>query len=84
MNLTINTKFNIGDEVYCLTCYDGVHSAINCAYEVMGIEICIKPEPTVYYNVYMKDISMMGSYAEDRLFTTYEECVQWCNKHNCN
>lgn len=83
MDINIKTKFNIGDKVYCFTCYDGIHSAINCAYEIVDIEVCIKTKPIIYYDVRMTDLSMVGSYAEDRLFATYDECVQWCNKHNC-
>lgn len=83
MDINIKTKFNIGDKVYSFTCYDGVHSAINCAYEVVSAEIHIGKTLAIYYDVLMTDLLMVGSYAEDNLFATYEECVQWCNEHNC-
>lgn len=80
MTLNIDTKFNIGDTVYSPECYE-VYWANNRPYVITDIFIKIAHNRTsITYRIIQDQLTDVVS--ENFLFSTYEECKQWCGEQN--
>ena len=80
MELTVKTKFNIGDVVYVIDHY---------------YELYARKEPRIITDIFIcgntKHIGVRYELTgngdtdvipEEWVFATYEECVKWCKDHN--
>lgn len=80
MQITIATKFNVGDVVYIVDHYYDFY-ANHKPYVVQDVLIDINSRRThIQYEVEQDD--MMYRVPEDWIFATYEECAKWCEEHN--
>ena len=85
MNVSINTKYNIGDEVwfadyiydtFCPCEYSGKIYEIN-------IEITFTQMQVLYWvSAECGERHIYEEYPENVCFATYEECTKWCKEHN--
>ena len=85
MNVSINTKYNIGDEVWFADyVYDTFYP---CKYsgkiteidiEVANEQICV----LYWVSVECDGYRIYEEYSEDVCFGTYEECTKWCENRN--
>lgn len=80
MTITIETKFDIGDEVYIADHhYD--FFALKQPYAITDVSVQSSRYGTnIIYRVKREDIE--HSIPESWAFATYEECLKWCNTHN--
>lgn len=80
MNIVINTKYSIGDAIYCAEiCRE--YWANNRPYQVVGINIHINDHTMkIVYNI--EQDRLVTSISETFLFSTYEECLKWCEEKN--
>ena len=81
MDLTIKTKFNIGDIVYAPECYE-IYWANNIPYVVTDIFIKVARNRSVVITYRLLQDELTDVVSENFLFATYEECKQWCNEQN--
>lgn len=80
MKITLETKFNIGDQVYLAETYRE-YWANSKSYTVVGIKYYINEHTSkTLYNIEQGELK--DSVSETLLFATYDECVQWCKEHN--
>ena len=77
MDINIKTKFNVGDEVYIPMLYQDFY-AHKTPQIIEGIRIDIQDKTRI---TYLLD-GEWRKVSEDRIFATYEECRQWCDKNN--
>lgn len=81
MTLTFNTKFNIGDTVYCAECYHDYCFAEHDPYTITSITTCTTESgSSMYYNITRNGVTIRCS--EGWLHQTYEECTKWCEEQN--
>ena len=72
----INIKFNVGDKVYLAETYHE-YWANSKPYTIVGINFHMNEHTSkLIYTIEQDD--MVTSVSEKLLFTTYEECKQWC------
>ena len=85
MNINIETKFNIGDDVWIASyCYDTYYPSKH-PFKVNEINIEVdSSQLIVYYWGTMETVDWtdVSKYAESACFSTYEECTKWCEEHN--
>lgn len=85
MNINVETKFNVGDEVWVADYfYDTVYPSKH-TFKVSEINIEIDASQLIiYYWVTMDagDCKTIDKYSESVCFSTYEECTKWCDEHN--
>ena len=80
MKLTINTKFDIGDQVYLAQTYYE-YWANSKPYQIVGVNLHMNEHATkLIYNIEQE--GSVTSVSENLLFATYEECAKWCKEHN--
>lgn len=80
MNISINTKFNIGDKVYIADLYYDFY-ACRKPHTIIDILIDINRHRThIMYEV--KQDNVTYRVPERLTFDTYEECAKWCEEHN--
>jgi hypothetical protein len=80
MTRTIITKYNIGDAVFAAESYY-VYVPNSKPYIVSGIEVKINTK-TIRISYEIEQEGITHRFPEDWLFSTHEECVQWCKEHN--
>lgn len=80
MKLAINTKFNIGDQVYIAETHHE-YWANSKPYQIVGIHIYMN-EHTMKISYNIEHDGFIDSVSERLLFATYEECMKWCKEHN--
>ena len=80
MNFIIDTKFNVGDRVYAVNLYHDYYAS-RMPYIINDIIIDISNRG-VRIAYYAKQDGYTECFPEDWLFSTYEECAQWCKEHN--
>ena len=81
MTLTFNTKFNIGDTIYCAECYDDYIIADRTQYTITAIDTHTSANgDLISYHVYKDGVTVRRS--ECWLHATYEECTKWCKAQN--
>ena len=80
MKCVINTKFNIGDQVYLAEIYHE-YWANSKPYQIVGIHIYMNEHATktIYH---IEQNGFIDSVSERLLFATHEECARWCEEHN--
>ena len=83
MDINISTKFNVGDTVYVTDYYHDTYHASKRRCIINYINVYAAPTLDVVYSVIDKDLNIIIDYAESMLFSTYEECQNWCDKKNC-
>jgi hypothetical protein len=82
MNITVDTKFNIGDMVYAADCYYDYYPR-KIPYTIYNIWINVDAKQDRIITKYgIKSNDDEDIVLEGWIFATYEECVQWCQKHN--
>ena len=80
MKITIETKFNIGDEVYVIDYY---HEPFPRKTPCIITDILLLGRasyPIVRYEIICEDKT--ETFPESWLFATYEECTKRCKKNN--
>ena len=81
MTLNLDTKFNVGDAVYAPEYY-GVYFANNRPYVVTDIFVKIARNQRVSITYRIMQDELTDVISENFLFSTYEECKQWCGEQN--
>jgi hypothetical protein len=80
MEISVKTKYNVGDVVYIADCYYDFY-ANHEPYVVKDVIIDINTHRTrIQYEVEQKYTSYRVS--EAMTFSTYAQCAKWCNEHN--
>lgn len=81
MKIELETKFNVGDEVYVADfCYDCFYTS-QIPYKISTVTITIDGSVTnITYLVIANGWS--ETVAEHWIFHTKEECDQWCKQKN--
>ena len=82
MQITLDTKFNIGDTVYMKDHYYD-HWYASKAHEVTEINVVIRQNKTTILYTVQSAHKITTHCPEDWLFNTLEEAMQWCEEHNC-
>lgn len=83
MNITINTKYNIGDIVYIAWCYNGEFLPENKLYTINKIYAYAENENIkISYGIIDNSDDMEMEVYECDCFPTYAECTKWCKKQN--
>lgn len=78
MKLSIETKFNIGDTVYIAERFEDWF-AYKKPYIIFDISISANSQIVrILYEVQQDRFT--DSVPEDLVFSTYEECVKWCDE----
>lgn len=83
MNISIHTKYNIGDTVYIAWCYNGEYvpeiqpCAINTVYTYTENEIV-----KISYGIVDGEDDLEMEIPEDACFRSYAQCTKWCEEHN--
>ena len=80
MNVNINTKYNIGDQVYLAQIYHEYY-ANSEPYEIVGINVHMN-EHAIKFTYNIEQGGVITTVSENLLFATYEECTKWCKEHN--
>ena len=81
MKYTVNTKYNIGDMVYLADLYyDYIPNGR--PHMVHDIEVHFFKENTVIIYCVISEDNISWRVVERYLFSTYEECTEWCKKEN--
>ena len=78
MELTIKTKFNIGDTVYVPEIYD-VYWANPVPYIITDIFIKVTRNKDIIITYHLLQDELTDVVSERFLFGTYEECKRWCD-----
>lgn len=80
MKECIETRFDIGDAVYIPDNYEEYVPNLT-PYVIYGIQTKYYADKTkILYEVKQNDRT--DCVVEEWLCATYDECVQWCKKHN--
>ena len=79
MTLNIDTKFNIGDTVYAPEYY-GAYFVNNRPYVITDIFVKIARNNRVSLTYRIMQDELTDVVSENFLFSTYEECKQWCDE----
>lgn len=80
MELTIKTKFNIGDKVYVVDHYYELY-ARKTPGVITSVWVCSNTRHTIIrYEV--KFDGNTEEVPESWVFSSYEECAKWCDEHN--
>ena len=80
MQLTISTRFNVGDIVYVADDYYDFYPE-KTPYVV--VDILIRADNKRTHIVYeIEQDELLRRVSEDWVFSTYEECTKWCDEHN--
>ena len=80
MKYTLETKFDIGDTVYIADHYYDYYAS-HTPYVVTGITVKINHNGT-YIAYYVEHGENTDYLPETFIFSTYDECVKWCDEHN--
>lgn len=80
MKITIETKFNIGDDVYAIDHYYELHPRKKPCVITDIFLYGSAGHPIVRYEVVCD--GNVEVFPESWLFATYEECTKWCKKNN--
>jgi hypothetical protein len=85
--IIINPKYNVGDKVWFTYCfYDKFYPCQNGG-TITEIDIRVTENKTnVSYILSIEYGDGVGfeSYTENMCFGSYEDCAEWCQKHNSN
>ncbi len=80
MTFTVNTKFDVGDEVYIAYSYYEYYASSK-PYVVKRVRIQSDGHTThIVYDV--EQDGAEDSVIEGLTFATYKECTKWCKEHN--
>jgi hypothetical protein len=80
MEITIKTKYNVGDVVYIADHYYDFY-AYRKPYIIKDVLIDVNSRRTyIQYEVEQDGTTYRSP--EHWTFTTYEECAKWCEEHN--
>ena len=80
MTINLNTKFNLGDQVYVAETYEDYWANSEPSI-VTDVFIKINNSTTtVLYR--LKQGEFFDVVSEYFIFATYDECKQWCEEHN--
>ena len=79
MNITVETKFNIGDIVYTPLVY-ACWSPNSIPVQVTGVDVRYNISRGTQVLYMLTDT--LGYMPEDMCFMSYEECKQWCWEQN--
>lgn len=80
MDFNITTKYSIGDRVYVASHYYDMYAESE-PYVVTDVFIHIDKHRThITYELDQDGLTTRTS--EDRLFSTFKECIQWCKAQN--
>ena len=80
MTFTINTKFDVGDEVYIADSYYEYYASSK-PYVITRVHIKSDGNKThITYDV--EQDGFRDIVTEGLVFQTYEECTKWCKNHN--
>lgn len=80
MRMTIETKFDIGEIVYIADFYEEfIPRRTPMLIRNMDIRVY---NNTPYITYLVMENGITERVPENWMFSTYEECVQWCNKKN--
>ena len=80
MQMTIESKFNIGDIVYVADLYHDFY-ANRKPYVVKDVLVDINSR-RIHIQYEVEQDGLVCYSPEDWTFATYEECVQWCKERN--
>lgn len=80
--ITVQAKYNIGDEVFKIDRYNGQYRPIG-PFIIDRIDICVNNQGTQLSYGISNDA---GTYTatENHLFSTDAECIEWCQEQNRN
>jgi hypothetical protein len=80
MKVDINTKFNVGEQVYIPTNYSGTWYVENKSNTINGITITLNDFGTkITYSIEPGlECFTIINVPEEYVFANYEECNQWC------
>lgn len=83
--ITVDAKYNIGDEVFMADRYDGYYVpagpySINC----IAVYVTIYGTKLSYGVQDDNNIGNSTTASEHLLFHTYAECTEWCKNQNQN
>ena len=82
MEMTINTKFNIGDAVYTVgVCHGGLYAQSRPGIIKTILTQTHAAKQSVSYGVVCKS-GFIDTVPEQWCFATYDECATWCEQHN--
>ena len=80
MNISLNTKFNIGDAVYFAETYED-YWANKEPYIVTDIMVKVnKYGQSIVYRISQNCFT--DTVSEHMLFQKYEDCAKWCKEHS--
>jgi hypothetical protein len=83
--ITIDAKYDIGDEVWFVDYYYDMFFPVKYSGKVNEIEIEItESQQSIYYWIIVNYDGNIEyeKYAEAACFSSYEECEEWCKKKN--
>lgn len=80
MEVTIKTKFNIGDAIYTVgLCHDGFYAYSKpCIIKTILIQRHATTQ-SVSYRIELEN-GFIDTMPEQWCFATYDECVEWCRQ----
>jgi hypothetical protein len=83
MDINVRAKFNIGDIIYIVDSYYDHWHAVQEGFEVCSVQVNVRQgKCRINYELKANFNGYQPSYDEQWCFATYEDAVEWCNKHN--
>ena len=80
MNFNTTTKYDLGWQVYTTEFRNQANVPVG-PYTIANIEINVSSDRTKISYYLNNGDTFIGSFPEDRLFMTYDECAAYCKKY---